>query len=141
MCGQFSKSWSIWIPMAEWWYNSSYHTTIKRSPFEVLYGFAPPQLGYGPHLMPKFAGVEVWFKEHQNVTQNLKKLLGEAREKMKVQAGKGRSERQFQIGDQVYLKLKPYRQLTMRKSRVGSCHPSTVGRFLLLRRLEQLLTS
>jgi hypothetical protein len=32
---------------------------------------------------------------------------------MKRQADKGRSERQFQVGDQVYLKLQPYVQSSL----------------------------
>lgn len=138
MCGQIPKSWGVLIPLAEWWYNSSYHTTIKRSPFEALYGFPPPQLGYGPHLIPKSAGVEVWVKDKQNVTQHLKKLLGEARERMKMQADKGRSERRFQIGDQVYLKLKPYRQLSMRKSRVWKLAPKYCGPFPIIKKVGEV---
>lgn len=83
MCGHFPKNWSVWILVAKWWYNSNYHTAIKRFLFEALYGFSPPQLGYGPHLITKTAGVEVWVKEHQNVTRQLKKLLGEAQRRMR----------------------------------------------------------
>lgn len=60
ICGQFPKNWSTRVLLAEWWYNSSYHSIIKRSPFEALYGFAPPQVGYGPLLVAKTVGVEVW---------------------------------------------------------------------------------
>lgn len=59
MCSRFPRKWSEWIPLAEWWYNTTYHSAIKRSPFEALYGYSPPQLGYdSPHLMAKNVGVE-----------------------------------------------------------------------------------
>jgi hypothetical protein len=30
--------WAQWLPLAEWWYNTSYHTATRMTPFEVVYG-------------------------------------------------------------------------------------------------------
>jgi hypothetical protein len=38
------KKWSEWLPAAEFWYNTSFHTAIKMSPFEALYEYPPPLL-------------------------------------------------------------------------------------------------
>lgn len=38
------KTWHKWLPMAQWWYNSSRHSAIKLSPFEALYGYKSPLL-------------------------------------------------------------------------------------------------
>ncbi|PNX65801.1 Ty3/gypsy retrotransposon protein, partial [Trifolium pratense] len=38
------KSWAHWIPWAEYWYNTTYHVSIDKSPFEVVYGRSPPNL-------------------------------------------------------------------------------------------------
>lgn len=46
------KKWADWLPTAEWWYNSAYHTSIKKSPFEALYGYTPHKLVKFPyHVM------------------------------------------------------------------------------------------
>lgn len=42
--------WKCWLAMAEFWYNSSYHTSFCCSPFQALYGNGPnfvalPNLG------------------------------------------------------------------------------------------------
>jgi hypothetical protein len=31
-----------WLPLAKWWYNTSYHTTTKMTPYEAVYGQRPP---------------------------------------------------------------------------------------------------
>jgi hypothetical protein len=34
--------WAQWLPLAEWWYNTSYHTTTHMNYFEAVYGQKPP---------------------------------------------------------------------------------------------------
>jgi hypothetical protein len=40
------KRWHHWIPMAEFWYNSSYHTALGCSPFKALYKREPNLVRY-----------------------------------------------------------------------------------------------
>lgn len=35
------SQWHAWLSNSEFWYNSSLHSAIGRSPFEALYGYAP----------------------------------------------------------------------------------------------------
>ena len=44
MCFTTPKRWSYWLSLAEWWYNTSYHTSLNMTPFQALYGFAPPMV-------------------------------------------------------------------------------------------------
>jgi hypothetical protein len=30
--------WAQWLPLAKWWYNTSYHTATHMTPFEAVYG-------------------------------------------------------------------------------------------------------
>lgn len=46
MCFARPKSWHKWLSLAQWWYNSTYHTAIKRSPFEALFGYSTPTTNY-----------------------------------------------------------------------------------------------
>lgn len=47
------------------------------------------------------------------MAQLIKEGLELAQERMKVLANKGRTNRQFEVGDWVYLRLQPYRQASV----------------------------
>jgi hypothetical protein len=36
--------WFKWLPLAKWWYNTSFHTITKMTPFMELYGYHPPSI-------------------------------------------------------------------------------------------------
>ena len=36
--------WEKWLPIVEWWYNTSYHIASKMTPYEAVYGQALPVL-------------------------------------------------------------------------------------------------
>ena len=45
--------WAKWLPLAEWWYNTSYRTASKMTPYEAVYVQAPPVLlPYTPSSSP-----------------------------------------------------------------------------------------
>ena len=49
VAGDQLKTWFRCLSLAEWWYNSTYHTSIHTTPFEALYGYPPPiHLPYFP---------------------------------------------------------------------------------------------
>lgn len=36
--------WSDWLYLAEFWFNTNYHSATKYTPYEAVYGFPPPRL-------------------------------------------------------------------------------------------------
>ena len=49
MVGERPKDWSKWIPLAEWWYNTTFHSTTQTIPYEVVYKQPTPI--YLPNLL------------------------------------------------------------------------------------------
>lgn len=43
--------WFDWLPLAEWWYNTTSNSSTKLNPYEVVYGVARTKLqAYVPRL-------------------------------------------------------------------------------------------
>jgi hypothetical protein len=57
--------------------------------------------------------LQEWLNERSAMTQAIQQHLLRAQQRMKAQADKHRQEREFMIGDWVYLKLKPHIQQSM----------------------------
>ena len=36
--------WVKWLPLAEWWYNTYFHTATKITSFVALYGYHPSSM-------------------------------------------------------------------------------------------------
>ncbi|KAK6124204.1 hypothetical protein DH2020_042040 [Rehmannia glutinosa] len=115
MCSSQPKQWAHWLPYAEYWHNTCYHTAICMSPFEALYGYKPTPLVLPHGLQSSVIGLEQTLHMQQLIQHQLKHLLTQAQDRMKKLADKHRVERVFNIGDWVYLKLKPYRQLSLQR--------------------------
>ncbi|KAH0642114.1 hypothetical protein KY290_033714 [Solanum tuberosum] len=87
---------SHWLPAAEWWFNTNFHTSLQCTPFEDLYGYSPPQVSIGPLLETMVPAADDAVMRRQQWIQLLKDNLSKAQERMKFYADKKRSEREFQ---------------------------------------------
>jgi hypothetical protein len=104
------KQWRRWLPLAEFWYNSSHHSAIGTSPFKALYG-CEPNLGAMPTLdEDNLTEAGLMLRDRQTQLDRLKLHLAAAQNRMKLQADRHRSDKEYSVGDKVYLKLQPYAQ-------------------------------
>lgn len=135
MCFNSPKRWNYWLSLAEWWYNTSYHTSLKLTPFQALYGFPPPTVAeVGIPDCPDLS-LQEQFKNRQTALQVIKDNLTKAQSRIKNQADKHRQDREFMVGDMVYLKIQPYRHTSFSAHRSLKLHSKYYGPFKVLERI------
>jgi hypothetical protein len=130
--------WAQWLPLAEWWYNTSYHTATCMTPFEVIYGQKPPSvLSYLPGTS-KVQAVDQTLIVREDILRTLKENLVMAQNRMKQQADQGCSERQFAKGDQVFLRLQPYKKTSLKAEHFHKLAPKFYGPYIVLKCLGKV---
>lgn len=83
MTGERPQDCVRWLPLAEWWYNLTFHSAIQCTPYEALYGQIPP------HHTPYLAGASLVTKvdrslQHREAARQLLKFyLRRAQDRMR----------------------------------------------------------
>jgi hypothetical protein len=138
MAFQEPKKWLDWLPAAEWWYNSSYHTSLKTSPFEALYEYQPPQVAELPIKSDLSVDTQTMLQEQTTMMQTLQHNLAKAQQKMKKYADANRSFRQFEEGNMVYLKMQPHRETALGQGNALKLTPKFYGPFRVLTKIGKV---
>jgi hypothetical protein len=130
---QYGTSWDKCLPYAEFSYNNSYQASLKKSPFEALYGrkcrtpLYWDQIGerqvFGPDVV----------EEAEQLVQQVRENLRVAQTRQKSYADVRRWELTFAVGDHVYLKVSPMRGIRRFNVR-GKLAPRYIGPFKVLER-------
>ena len=83
------------------------------TPFLALYGYHPSSITSPLKGTTKVQEVEVHIGHQQEVLKPLKGNLVMAQNRMKHQVNQHHSEREFEVGDWVFLRIQPYKQMSL----------------------------
>ncbi|GJS79908.1 reverse transcriptase domain-containing protein [Tanacetum coccineum] len=107
----FGGSWDVHLPLVEFSYNNSYHSSVRCAPFEALYG-------------RKCRSPIMWAEDR----------LKAARDRQKSYADKRRKPLEFSVGDYVLLKVSPWKGV-VRFGKKGKLAPRFVGPFEIIEKV------
>ncbi|GJU87248.1 reverse transcriptase domain-containing protein [Tanacetum coccineum] len=130
----FGGSWDVHLPLAEFSYNNSYHTSIRCAPFEALYGRkcrSPvlwAKIGEGSLIGPELV------QETTDKVVVIKEKLQAAKDRQKSYADRGRKMTEYEVRDNVLLKVSPWKGV-MRFGKNGKLALRYVGPFEIFGRI------
>ncbi|GJR14872.1 reverse transcriptase domain-containing protein [Tanacetum coccineum] len=127
----FGGNWDVHLPLAEFSYNNSYHSSIRCAPFEALYGRkcrSPvlwAEIGKSSLIGPELV------QETTKKVVLIKEKLKAVRDRQKSYADNRRKPLEFEVGDHVLLKVSPWKGV-IRFGTKGKLAPRYVGPFEIL---------
>jgi hypothetical protein len=136
--GDRPRAWVNWLPSAEYCYNTFFHTALRATPFEVVYGRpSPPMLPYKPGTTRTETG-DALLHSHDEILAEVRQRLLQAQQLSKKYYDAAHQDLELQEGDWVWLRLlhRPKQLMSSRtKEKLG---PSYVGLFRVLECIGQV---
>ncbi|GJX47162.1 reverse transcriptase domain-containing protein [Tanacetum coccineum] len=130
----FGGSWDVHLPLVEFSYNNSYHSSVKRAPFKALYGrkcrspIMWAEVGEGQLIGPELV------QETTKKISQIKDRLKAARDHQKSYADKRRKPLEFSVGDYVLLNVSPWKGV-VRFGKKRKLAPRFVGPFEIVEKV------
>ncbi|KAF5790439.1 putative nucleotidyltransferase, Ribonuclease H [Helianthus annuus] len=133
----FGNGWEKHLPLVEFSYNNSYHTSIQATPFEALYGRkCRSPLFWAEVGDSQITGPELEVDTTEKIAQ-IRQRMAAARDRQKSYADKRRRPLKFQVGDRVLLKVSPWKGV-VRFGKRGKLNPRYVGPFEIIERIGKV---
>ncbi|GJZ61795.1 reverse transcriptase domain-containing protein [Tanacetum coccineum] len=103
----FGNGWDRHLPLVEFSYNNSYHTSIKAAPFEALYGRkCRSPVCWAEVGEAQLTGPEIIHETTENIFK-IRDRMQAARDRQKSYADKRHMPIEFEVRDKVMLKVAP----------------------------------
>ncbi|KAI3757891.1 hypothetical protein L6452_05435 [Arctium lappa] len=130
----FGGTWDSYLPLVEFAYNNSYHSSIRMAPFEALYGRkCRTPVCWLEAGEKQFAGPEI-VQATTDKVKGIREQLKAAQDWQKSYADKKRRLIEFQVGDRVMLKVSPWKGIIHFGKR-GKLSPHFLGPFAILEKV------
>nr|GEV66422.1 putative reverse transcriptase domain, ribonuclease H-like domain, aspartic peptidase domain protein [Tanacetum cinerariifolium] len=130
----FKNGWDRHLPLLEFSYNNSYHTSIKAAPFEALYGrkYRSP-VCWAEVGEAQLTGPEIIHETTEKIVQ-IRNRMQAARDRQKSYADKRRRPLEFEVRDKVLLKVAPWKGV-IRFGKHEKLNPRYIGPFRIIERI------
>ena len=103
--GDRPRAWLDWLPWAEYYYITSYHSALKATPFEVVFGRPPPALLSYTAGSSSTETVDALLRDRDAFLKDVRERLLQAQAYAKRQYDGRHRHLEFAVDDWVLLRI------------------------------------
>ncbi|WVZ49645.1 hypothetical protein U9M48_000985 [Paspalum notatum var. saurae] len=135
LTGDRPRAWVDWLPWAEYCYNTAFHSALRTTPFQVVYGRSPPPLlPYTPGTAAT-TPVEELLQDRDTFLSEVRGRLIQAQTYAKRHYDGHHRELEFKVGNWVWLRLLHRQARSLVGRNKGKLGPRYAGPFQVLERV------
>jgi hypothetical protein len=108
------------------------------TPFQAIYGYEPPSWKELTTSHIKVALLKDHLDQNQKILHLLKENLTVARNRMKQQADQNQTKREFEVGEWVFVRLQPYKTLSLKQHGKNKLAPKFYGPYQINRKISHV---
>lgn len=138
MAGDRPRSWLEWLPWAEYCSNTAYHSALRCSPFQVVYGRSPPTLPPYQSGSARTNTVDMMLAARDTFLAEVRTRLIQAQEYARRQYDAHHRSMEFSVGDWVWLRILHRPTQSLVPGARGKLAPRFAGPFPVLERIGQV---
>jgi hypothetical protein len=127
--------WVTLLPWVEYHYNTSVHTASGLTLYEVVFGKPAPSIPSYITGSSQIDACDDVLRTREEILALLRKNLTKAQTQMKLAADKHRREVDFPIGAWAYVKLQPYRQISVTGQKYHKLSKRFYGPYLIVAKI------
>jgi hypothetical protein len=136
--GDRPRQWLRWLPWAEYTYNTAYQSSLRETPFRVVYGRDPPTIHSYEPGEARVAVVAQEMEDRAAFLDDIRFRLEQAQAVQKRVYDQHHRQVAFQVGDWALLRLRQRAAASLPRAVHGKLKPRFVGPYRVTKIINEV---
>jgi hypothetical protein len=137
--GDRPRHWLQWLPWAEYTYNTAYHSSLRDTPFRVVYGRDPPSIRSYEPGDTRVDDVAKTMEEREEFLADVRWRLEQAQAVQKLHYDKHHRQVSYEVGDWVLLRLRHRPVASLSPAVQGKLQPRYFGPYRISKLINNVV--
>jgi hypothetical protein len=138
LTGDRPKQWLQWLPWAEYVFNTAYQSSLRDTPFRIVYGRDPPSIRSYEPGDTRVAAVARTMEERAEFLADVRHRLEQAQAVQKKYYDQGHRNVKYQVGEWVLLRLRHRAPASLPTDGAGKLKPRFYGPYRVLELINEV---